>query len=233
MSNFDFPITLLAATARDQYRKPRTGMWNELLEELDLEVGTGPDLSTSFFVGDAGGRPARKNFKADHSCSDRDLANNVGIDFKTPEEFFLLEQSVPYVRQFEPGDYVKAVLEDEPNASESIVRWARVDLALRRTSSKPDDKDEQSRYHCLLWQPSCRQINFLLDLSTTSRVRACESGHTQNSMPSTSSRSFTTMTDNIARGTNVWKQLRGSSRKGDQWPLASHIVDIEPLRLTA
>jgi len=70
-SNFDFPVTLLAATARDRYRKPRNGMWAELLEDLDLDEGEGPDLTSSFFVGDAGGRPARTNGKADHSCSDR------------------------------------------------------------------------------------------------------------------------------------------------------------------
>ena len=69
--HFDFPITLLAATARDQYRKPRTGMWSEVLEDLDLDEGDGPDLLSSFFVGDAGGRAARTNAKADHSCSDR------------------------------------------------------------------------------------------------------------------------------------------------------------------
>lgn len=70
-SHFDFPIILLAATARDRYRKPRTGMWDELLEDLDLDVGDGPDLKSSFFVGDAGGRAARNESKADHSCSDR------------------------------------------------------------------------------------------------------------------------------------------------------------------
>ncbi len=70
-SHFDFPIILLAATARDRYRKPRTGMWDELIEDLDLDVGDGPDLGSSFFVGDAGGRTARNEIKADHACSDR------------------------------------------------------------------------------------------------------------------------------------------------------------------
>lgn len=69
----NLPIILLAASARDQYRKPRTGMWTELLDELDLDVGGGPDLGASFFVGDAGGRAARSGAKADHSCSDRSL----------------------------------------------------------------------------------------------------------------------------------------------------------------
>ena len=71
MSHFGFPILLLAATARDCYRKPRIGAWKELLDDLDLDEGTGPDLRSSFFVGDAGGRAARINAKADHACSDR------------------------------------------------------------------------------------------------------------------------------------------------------------------
>jgi bifunctional polynucleotide phosphatase/kinase len=70
-AQLDFPISIYAATARDQYRKPRTGMWKELLEEFDLDVEEGLDLQESIFVGDAGGRPARGGIKADHSSSDR------------------------------------------------------------------------------------------------------------------------------------------------------------------
>ncbi|KAL8912783.1 MAG: hypothetical protein Q9172_007437 [Xanthocarpia lactea] len=70
-NQLDIPIILLAASARDQYRKPRTGMWTELLEELDLDDSRGPDLAASFFVGDAGGRPATSGAKGDHSCCDR------------------------------------------------------------------------------------------------------------------------------------------------------------------
>ncbi|KAI4199384.1 MAG: hypothetical protein LQ350_004673 [Teloschistes chrysophthalmus] len=105
-NQLDIPIILLAASARDQYRKPRTGMWNELLEELDLDVGEGADLQNSFFVGDAGGRAARSGAKADHSCSDRNFATNIGISFKTPEEFFLHEAPHPFMRDFEPSDYL-------------------------------------------------------------------------------------------------------------------------------
>ena len=70
-NHFDFPIFLLAATARDLYRKPRTGMWTELLEDMDRDEGDGPDLQNSFFVGDAAGRTPRNGAKADHACSDR------------------------------------------------------------------------------------------------------------------------------------------------------------------
>ncbi len=95
-------------------------MWSELLEELDIEIGDGPDLSASFFIGDAGGRPARKQSKADHSCSDRNLANNVGIEFKTPEEYFLLEEPEPYIREFEPSAYLRVVADDARIASKLV-----------------------------------------------------------------------------------------------------------------
>lgn len=53
-------------------------MWKELLEDSDLDVGPGPDLDASFFVGDAGGRAARGRVKADHSCCDR-FVSTVGL----------------------------------------------------------------------------------------------------------------------------------------------------------
>lgn len=70
-SQFEFPLSLYAATTRDKFRKPRSGMWTALLEDWDLDEGDGPDLLNSLFVGDAAGRPARGNIKADHSSSDR------------------------------------------------------------------------------------------------------------------------------------------------------------------
>ena len=69
--NLDFPISIYAATSRDEYRKPRVGMWKEMLEDYDLDVGQGVNLAGSFFVGDAGGREAGKDRVKDFSCSDR------------------------------------------------------------------------------------------------------------------------------------------------------------------
>ncbi|CAF9914539.1 hypothetical protein IMSHALPRED_001936 [Imshaugia aleurites] len=108
LSHFDFPILLLAATARDKYRKPRIGIWTELLDALDFDEGTGPDVQSSFFVGDAGGRAATTNANADHACSDRDFACNVGITFHTPEEYFLHEQPVPFTRSFDPRTFLNS-----------------------------------------------------------------------------------------------------------------------------
>jgi bifunctional polynucleotide phosphatase/kinase len=71
-NQLDFPISIYAATTRDQYRKPRTGIWHELLEDYDLESADSIDLEESVFVGDAGGREAMAGgVVKDHSCVDR------------------------------------------------------------------------------------------------------------------------------------------------------------------
>lgn len=71
LTQLDLPISVYAATGKDQYRKPRTGMWHELLEDNDLESADAVDLENSFFVGDAGGREAVPGVPKDHSCVDR------------------------------------------------------------------------------------------------------------------------------------------------------------------
>lgn len=71
LSQLDLAITLFAATGRDKYRKPRTGVWKEVLEEHDIHDDSDLDLENSIFVGDAGGRAAINGAKADHACSDR------------------------------------------------------------------------------------------------------------------------------------------------------------------
>lgn len=53
LSNLNLPTTVYAATGRDMYRKPRTGMWQELCDDYDLKENE-VDLENSFFIGDAG-----------------------------------------------------------------------------------------------------------------------------------------------------------------------------------
>ena len=71
LAQLDIPISIYAATGKDKYRKPRPGMWEELLDDYELKDQDSPDLQASIFVGDAGGRLARQKLKADHSSSDR------------------------------------------------------------------------------------------------------------------------------------------------------------------
>lgn len=70
LRTLDIPTTVYAATAFDNYRKPRTGMWDEILEDYDLTPET-VNMKESFFVGDAAGRIAVPGFDKDFSDSDR------------------------------------------------------------------------------------------------------------------------------------------------------------------
>lgn len=58
------PLMLYAATGNDKYRKPRSGMWDEMIDDLDFDV-YGVQLKNSYLVGDAAGR------EGDFSDSDR------------------------------------------------------------------------------------------------------------------------------------------------------------------
>lgn len=73
LNSLDLPISLYAATSHDIFRKPRTGLWQQLLEDHSLNGTDDVNLSKSFFVGDAGGRTksSQSNHKNDFSCSDR------------------------------------------------------------------------------------------------------------------------------------------------------------------
>ncbi|TFJ84896.1 hypothetical protein NSK_003928 [Nannochloropsis salina CCMP1776] len=73
------------ATHTNVFYKPAPGSWY-LLEERYPE---GIDVSRSFFVGDAAGRPKQGPFRPrDHGDGDLKFAVNVGIAFQTPEECF-------------------------------------------------------------------------------------------------------------------------------------------------
>lgn len=123
LSQLDLPISIYAATEKDIYRKPNPGMWHELLADNDLSAPSSVDKEATFFVGDAGGRIASGKIAKDFSSSDRylflriccvifhtnkyrDFADNVGIKFVTPEEYFLKQQPREFRRSFEPSAYI-------------------------------------------------------------------------------------------------------------------------------
>jgi len=82
------PLPTFVATADNLYRKPHTTMWEHFCKHSNQ--GIVPDLQQCIYVGDAAGR------KSDFSCSDRKFAHNIGIEFKTPQEFFKEESPSPW-----------------------------------------------------------------------------------------------------------------------------------------
>jgi bifunctional polynucleotide phosphatase/kinase len=70
-NQLNMPISVYAATEKDIFRKPRPGMWREVLKDNGISDPVDVDLGESFFVGDAGGRIAGPKFKSDFSSSDR------------------------------------------------------------------------------------------------------------------------------------------------------------------
>ena len=142
MDQLDMPMSVYAATLKDHYRKPRTGMWQEMIEYNGLSADRGVDLANSIYVGDAAGRTAQESkTDKDFASSDRDFAANLGIKFQTPEEFFLGQTPQVFARAFDPllymsksttARYTKSndkdivVLVGSPGAGKSTYYWTNL-----------------------------------------------------------------------------------------------------------
>lgn len=86
-----------------------TGMWDLFIQTSNDNVPV--DKEASFYVGDAAGRQdgwKHKATKKDHSCADRKFAQNIGIGFYTPEEYFLQEEKADFIwGGFNPKEHLK------------------------------------------------------------------------------------------------------------------------------
>ena len=71
----NLPMIVFMSTGRDQYRKPSTGMWLELLKYA-------PSIEKGFYCGDAAGNDG------DHSDSDLKFAEAIGVPFYSIEQVF-------------------------------------------------------------------------------------------------------------------------------------------------
>lgn len=86
VTSIGVPVLFYAAakvdkTKESQFRKPKTGMWDELIKDL-AQLHQTIDMEKSFYCGDALGRPN------DFADSDKQFANAIGITCYTPEYIF-------------------------------------------------------------------------------------------------------------------------------------------------
>lgn len=109
------PVWMFVAMGDDEYRKPRTGMWELMSKELstlDCQI----DMDASFFVGDADGS------LASHQSSDRKFAMNVGVVFFTPEAFFLGRQTPKFTLDgFDPALHIRPSSEHVAGSHGSVM----------------------------------------------------------------------------------------------------------------
>ena len=77
------PAQVIMATQKDEFRKPETGMWDFFV--ANMNAGITPNLDDCFYVGDMAGRTGAIEDKSD---TDKVFAENVGIEFHTPDDYF-------------------------------------------------------------------------------------------------------------------------------------------------
>ncbi|KAG8458551.1 hypothetical protein KFE25_003086 [Diacronema lutheri] len=86
MREVGVPCLALIALRKDEFRKPSAGAWRVIEAR---HAGRALDITASFFVGDAAGRPKAGKREADHSSDDLGFARSAGIAFFNEEQFFV------------------------------------------------------------------------------------------------------------------------------------------------
>lgn len=127
VNHFGIPTIVFALPGKTKFRKPLPYLWYTFVEKYN--GGKEPDRSESFYCGDAAGR------KKDFSKSDRLFALNLGLNFKTPEEFFLGQKPKPNEFSLPEFDPPSAVPKAEKLTNDDIEFPTGQEVVLMRTLS--------------------------------------------------------------------------------------------------
>ena len=107
------PLLVFVMTGKNEYRKPLPTVWNLFVRSYN--GGVTPAMESSVYCGDAAGR------KKDHSKSDRLFALNIGVQFCTPEEFFLGQKPQPFeMPSFDPKKFLQQFDSSDPPSNDHI-----------------------------------------------------------------------------------------------------------------
>jgi DNA 3'-phosphatase len=92
LEQLQIPCSVYLSMKDDLMRKPRTGAW-QMFMSRQRQI----DFTKSFYCGDAAGRPKSGSLRVkDFASTDYKFALNIGIQFYTPEQFFLDSKQVRY-----------------------------------------------------------------------------------------------------------------------------------------
>lgn len=112
LTKLTVPVQVFVAIEEGHYRKPLIGMWEYLVKNKSDDIDI--DLSKSFYVGDAAGRPesgsGKNKRRKDHSLADRRFAANIGVSFYTPEEHFLGKSTEQWLKSdYNPSETINNI----------------------------------------------------------------------------------------------------------------------------
>jgi len=120
VKNGEYYFAIYVAKTYDLYRKPNIGLWEQMKIDLkdEFNLDKARISKKSFFCGDAAGRISASIYKkklypssntGDFSDTDRKFALNIGIQFMTPEEFFMENPpEMPYkLEGIDPKKFIK------------------------------------------------------------------------------------------------------------------------------
>merc|ERR1712110_1005945 len=100
------------------YRKPAPGVEKFILENSK----TGKFPEKSLFIGDAAGRAAGDGYKKHFAASDYQFALNLGLEFQTPEKYFMNKESRKCkINGFDPRLLKKWEIFDYEPSSEVVI----------------------------------------------------------------------------------------------------------------